>query len=415
MADISKVAVQSGIYTIKDIQARSETNRIDENLHQEIANIKSDITTINEDIKDIEEHIKSSGVSSINGEQGDVIITAEKVSAAPIGHVSKEANDTDLGHVRIDETYKAISAPTNSPVVASARALQEAYQELKNHSLPPHASTSTEYGVGTTNKYGHVKISNTYNTPNPENVDGVAASAYSVQSAYNELNDKIEQIEVGTGVQSVNGKNGFNQGDEGGNVTLTAEDVNAAPINHASNAPDFGGGTDSLYGHVILSDEYNYGVQPHIDETGASTSTAASLYAVQKAYYDLMQSIIELSSSISGEANQIGFDNTKSNLTYIDEITGEEVSVANVQDAIDVIVEQKGPIEVNPILNPDEEYLDLTSIKIGPFKYSFVAPREIDIGKIKPVDENVQIHIDTTRSYGNAFNLMHIEDSEEGF
>lgn len=403
MADISKVAVQSGVYTLKDIQARNETNRIDENLHQEIANIKSDITTINEDIKDIEEHIKSSGVSSINGEQGDVIITAEKVSAAPIGHVSKEANNTDLGHVRIDETYKAISAPNNSPVVASARALQEAYQELKNHSLPPHASTSTEYGIGTTNKYGHVKISNTYNTPTPENVDGVAASAYAVQSAYNELNDKIEQIDVSTGVQSVNGKNGFNQGDTGGNVTLDADDVNAAPVNHAAilDNKNYGIGDESHYGHVSVNDTY-VNTNPNIDTVGAKNGIAASAYALQKAYNELMIAINQLKQYKSGLAEDVYYDNQ-----ILEALTSN-----NVQNAIDELTQKIGLIVPNPELIGDEN--DLNSIQIGATRFKTRPVTEIYVGDVLPDNDEIKIFVDTSEDYG-ILRYTKIENSKEGF
>jgi hypothetical protein len=66
----------------------------------------------------------------------------------------------------------------------------------KDGSVPTdHASESTEYGIGTDTKYGHVKLSDSYDTSSPSTASsGVAASQAALVNAYNELKSSYETL-----------------------------------------------------------------------------------------------------------------------------------------------------------------------------------------------------------------------------
>lgn len=67
----------------------------------------------------------------------------------------------------------------------------------------------------------------------------------------------------------------------GGTDALSASDIGAAPISHASTTATYGLGSETKYGHIKLSDA--------IDSiSGVTTATAATPQAVKKAY-DLAQ------------------------------------------------------------------------------------------------------------------------------
>lgn len=59
-----------------------------------------------------------------------------------------------------------------------------------------HASESTIYGLGTTNAYGHVKLSDTYTEPAGTAASGIAASATAVYHVWNDLNTTKCSIRV---------------------------------------------------------------------------------------------------------------------------------------------------------------------------------------------------------------------------
>ena len=280
MATVDKLEID-GI--VRDIQDKSLTETVN-TLSLDYQETKNKVTDIEGDVAELQEIVGESAVTSVNGKSGAVTLDAEDVGAAPANHVDVTGGENIKGHVKVTTDF---SNATENDVVPSAPAVKTAVnnlqQAINSKSTVPtnHASSDITYGIGTSSNYGHVKVDNTYDKESPEAADGVAASAYALQSAYNELKQRP------VGVQSVNGKTGSN-------VTLNASDVGAAPSNHASPtageaSPVYGGGTSTQFGHVSLTDVYN---NPNTDaETdGAANSKAASAYAVQAMYKEIMES-----------------------------------------------------------------------------------------------------------------------------
>lgn len=424
MPNVAKVLVSNQTYDIKDSVARNNNSLVQTEIGQVEEKLQGEINALGERVakntQDIE-HFAHSGVSTVNGKDGDVVLKAADVQAAPIEHIEEEASSDIFGHVIITDNYKTETAPAGAPIAASAKALQEAYAEIKDNMLEKrHDSTTTDYGIGSSSRYGHVKINHTFDTINPEKNDGIAASSYAVQQAYNDLSQKIEDAIPSPGVMSVNGHTGYqtisHPGESGGNITLTIDELGGAPENHSvpiTNSPKYGLGDQENFGHVSLSDKYNVGDEALlIENSGANTGQGASLYAVQKAYQDLRLRLDESENTKSGIAKEVGFNNTQSNLTLIDSITGEPKEVKNVQDAIDAVVQQGAVVEANPVETGKEQ--ELQRIKIGFSQYKLTTPTEIYIGTIAPADEQMKLFIDLSENYG-VIEYANIEDSQEAF
>lgn len=280
MATVDKLEIDG---VVRNIQDKSLTETVN-TLSLDYQETKNKVTDIEGDVAELQEIVGESAVTSVNGKSGAVTLDAEDVGAAPANHVDVTGGENIKGHVKVTTDF---SNATENDVVPSAPAVKTAVnnlqQAINSKSTVPtnHASSDITYGIGTSSNYGHVKVDNTYDKESPEAADGVAASAYALQSAYNELKQRP------IGVQSVNGKTGSN-------VALNASDVSAAPNNHASPtageaSPVYGGGTSSQFGHVSLTDVYD---NPNTDaETdGAANSKAASAYAVQAMYKEIMES-----------------------------------------------------------------------------------------------------------------------------
>jgi hypothetical protein len=127
--------------------------------------------------------------------------------------------------------------------------LEDKYRAATLESLmnkPPknHASTSTDYGVASSSKYGHVKTSTGIN-----NSDGTISVAYGSAA--------------GTACQ--------------GNDSRLSN--SRTPTSHASTGTGYGGGNATNYGHVKLSDEYSSNIGDASSSTGASQKALFSLYA----------------------------------------------------------------------------------------------------------------------------------------
>ncbi len=120
-------------------------------------------------------------------------------------------------------------------------------EELANRAEKEHASATGEYGAGTAEYYGHVKLSDSVEE-NYTAEDGVAATPSAVKSAYDAA------------------------------VAAQQEAETRAAKNHRSSTSDYGMGTETYYGHVKLSDSVT-------DSSHTSTGgVAATPYAVKLAY-----------------------------------------------------------------------------------------------------------------------------------
>ena len=104
-----------------------------------------------------------------------------------------------------------------------------------------HASSATTYGTASLTQYGHVKLSDTASQDGSETATAVTPVAVSnaVAEAVDELNGSIESLQDST-----------------------------APKNHAAAGNTYGLGSETMYGHVKLSDAV--GVQ---DETQGCAAT----------------------------------------------------------------------------------------------------------------------------------------------
>lgn len=280
MATVDKLEIDG---VVRDIQDKSLTETVN-TLSLDYQETKNKVTDIEGDVAELQEIVGESAVTSVNGKSGAVTLDAEDVDAAPASHIDVTGGENVKGHVKVTTDF---SNATDNDVVPSAPAVKTAVnnlqQAINSKSTVPtnHASSDITYGIGTSSNYGHVKVDNTYDKETPEAADGVAASAYALQSAYNELKQRP------VGVQSVNGKTGST-------VSLNASDVGAAPSNHASPtageaSPVYGGGTSSQFGHVSLTDVYD-NPNTDVETDGAANSKAASAYAVQAMYKEIMES-----------------------------------------------------------------------------------------------------------------------------
>ena len=427
MATVDKLEIDG---VVRDIQDKSLTETVNA-LFLDYQETKNKVTDIEGDVTELQEIVDESAVTSVNGKSGAVTLGAEDIDAAPANHVDITGGENIKGHVKVTTDF---SNATDNDVVPSAPAVKTAVnnlqQAINSKSTVPtnHASSDITYGIGTSSNYGHVKVDNTYDKESPEAADGVAASAYALQSAYNELKQRP------VGVQSVNGKTGSA-------VSLNASDIGAAPSNHASPtageaSPVYGGGTSSQFGHVSLTDVYD---NPNTDaETdGAANSKAASAYAVQAMYKEIMEggagggTHVEANPTLSGgeevlTAIQIGSEK------YAVEGSGGGVSdytelenkpsINNVELDGNKTSSDLGlapashthtSSDVSGLANvaTSGSYNDLSNkpTKLSDFTNDV---KEVNIGNVEPVDESVEIFIDESEDYASG--IPSVEEVQTG-
>ena len=197
----------------------------------------------------------------------NAIVTKNKediATKAPIVHADAEktygGGTEDLyGHVKTTDKYVYTNEDETAPtaadsVAASPKAVADAYTTLDTGKAPvSHASTDTKYGSASLIDYGHVKASDTYKVAieDGDAEHGVVASQKAVNDMYKDLSSNQE-----TGI------------------------VSRAPIMHADTARTYGAGTESLYGHVKISDNYD---MENVETNGnAASGMAASLFALHR-------------------------------------------------------------------------------------------------------------------------------------
>lgn len=127
-------------------------------------------------------------------------------------------SDTLYGHVKLSDNYTSSAGGAASAVGASSKAVYDSYSanrnaitslsgtvtanqqtesqhynSLNNGKAPNnHASSSTTYGKGSVEKFGHLKISDDYEISRGTANDGMAASSYAVNGVYN-ITNRTEQ------------------------------------------------------------------------------------------------------------------------------------------------------------------------------------------------------------------------------
>lgn len=96
---------------------------------------------------------------------------------------------SNYGHVKVSDSYTSSDGAAADSVAASSKALSDAYSTLNSGKAPEdHASTANTYGVGTGTKYGHLKIADGYTSSAGAASDGMAASSKAVSDSYSALN-----------------------------------------------------------------------------------------------------------------------------------------------------------------------------------------------------------------------------------
>lgn len=96
---------------------------------------------------------------------------------------------SNYGHVKVSDSYASSDGAAADSVAASSKALSDAYSTLNSGKAPEdHASTANTYGVGTGTKYGHLKIADVYTSSAGAASDGMAASSKAVSDSYSALN-----------------------------------------------------------------------------------------------------------------------------------------------------------------------------------------------------------------------------------
>lgn len=138
-----------------------------------------------------------------------------------------------------------------------------------------HASTATTYGKGTSNNYGHVKLSDSTSSTTAASSGGTAATPKAVKDALDAAKTYADGINVGvTGV-----KGDAESSYRTGNVNLTPANIGAAAATHNHSASDITSGTLGVARGGTGVSTLGAGVVYHsANGTGAlSIATAANL------------------------------------------------------------------------------------------------------------------------------------------
>ena len=134
-----------------------------------------------------------------NGD-AELKVTPALIGAAPSNHVSTVATTSNFGHVKIgtgigtnlDGQIEVLYGSTSETACKGNDLRLSDYRTPK-----PHANADgNNFGIGTSELYGHVKLYDTYDYANPNiavngSNTGIAASSFGLQSAFKTLNEKI--------------------------------------------------------------------------------------------------------------------------------------------------------------------------------------------------------------------------------
>ena len=123
-------------------------------------------------------------------------VTAEQAGAAPVLHRSAsetygKGSSVYYGHVKLSDATDNTSGVSGG-VAATPAAVKAAYDQAEKKSPKDHASTANTYGLGTTTKYGHVKLANSFNAAE---ADGLAASAKLTTELYTYFMELVEELD----------------------------------------------------------------------------------------------------------------------------------------------------------------------------------------------------------------------------
>lgn len=175
-------------------------------------------------------------------------------------------NSDDYGIRTNADNYGRIGDSSKQFYEVHAKSIYENKTLLSNkYAVKSHASTSSStYGCGTANNWGHVKLSDSYTTSGGAASSGVAASSKALYDAYTTLNAKFN---------SVNGVVLFNNGNSDYNAHITlsqkVSDFSVIEIFYVDNDGDdgsirlgSGAGKFKMYSHAYVTgtwyDKFTY-------------------------------------------------------------------------------------------------------------------------------------------------------------
>lgn len=123
-------------------------------------------------------------------------VTLEQVGAAPVLHRSTsetygKGSSVYYGHVKLSDATDNTSGVSGG-IAATPAAVKAAYDQAEKKAPADHSSTASTYGLGTTTKYGHVKLANSFNAAE---ADGLAASAKLTTQLYTYFMELVEELD----------------------------------------------------------------------------------------------------------------------------------------------------------------------------------------------------------------------------
>lgn len=258
--------------------------------------------------------LTSAPVTSVNGEIGSVMLSADDVGAAPDSHVGQTATDTIPGHVLIDnslnsgvyvENYVAAGAiPTFSHINNSGIHVTSAeknawdsksdfsgdYSDLtgkptiptKTSQLTNDSGFLTSAPVSSVNgKTGEVLLTALDVGADISGASGIVMDNLSIHASDDTVH--VTSGEKATWNAKSNFSGDYNDLLNKPDIPSTASDVGASPKNHRSTGTSYGKGDSTYYGHLKLSAALN-------STSGVSSGIAATPSAI-KALYDVIKLI----------------------------------------------------------------------------------------------------------------------------
>jgi len=143
----------------------------------------------------------------------------------------------------ITENYNNLSTSLSNSVSDINARIDELESNAENtYAIKNHASTETTYGIGSDTLYGHLKLSDNKNSE-LSTESGTAVTPKALDDAYNSIIQTINDYDIDNKFTEVTN-------------SISALEAGKAEKNHASTETTYGIGTDSLYGHLKIAQEY---------------------------------------------------------------------------------------------------------------------------------------------------------------
>lgn len=217
-------------------------------------------------------------VYPVNTAEDVIVGTLEAGTLTLPGSSDTETADVTLANIKkylsnlsnLASAERKVSTATNSTSdtdVASASAVASVKNDVDGKAPTSHAATTTTYGGATSANYGHVKLVDTYEVGDGEEAAGADDSVAVSQKALAAL--------------------------------FTALNEAKAPNDHSSEDTTYGIATQTKFGHVKISDEY----QAALEHGKAEDGVAVSQYALHAVYDEILNTTSgNTETAVSGRA-----------------------------------------------------------------------------------------------------------------